>query len=45
MQELYYPKEGEPMNGKVPKWQNKHHWCRLLGPSDHFTNGRQCWMS
>jgi len=33
------------MGVKVPKWQNKCHWWSSLRPSDHFTNGRQCWTN
>jgi hypothetical protein len=29
------------MVGKVPEWQRKCCWWLF----DHFTNGRQCWMS
>jgi len=42
---LYYTKEGVPMGGNFPEWQNKPHWWRSLGPTDHFTNSGQCWMS
>jgi hypothetical protein len=37
--------ESVPMDGKVPKCQNKCCWWRLLRPSDHFMNGGHCWLS
>jgi hypothetical protein len=42
---LHYTKEGEPMCGKVPKFQKKCGQCRLLRPYNHSTNGKQWWMS
>ena len=42
---LFYAKEGVPVGGNIPQWQNKCRWWRQLGQSGHWMAGSSEWVN